>query len=187
MNVVEEIRKFVEKECKKDSAKYGMEAYNHHFVPTVRYAKLITEKIGGDKEVIEISAWLHDIGSIMVGRENHHIDGQEIAEKKLRELSYDEDKIKKVKECIFSHRGSQGIKPKTKEAQIIADADGMGTFDKLHGLFYAAFVAEKLDTEQARKSVKQKLINSYNKISFEAKRIVKNKYDAAMLLLKDAD
>ncbi|NTV58596.1 MAG: hypothetical protein HGA74_15130 [Deltaproteobacteria bacterium] len=43
-----------------------------------------------------------------------------LAEKKLFELGYPEDKIAKVKMCILTHRGSQNMKKESVEAQIIA-------------------------------------------------------------------
>lgn len=187
MNVIEEVRKFVEGECKKDSANYDMDAFNHHFVPMVKYAKILSDKLEADKEVVEIAAWLHDIGSIVVGRKDHHITGQEITEKKLKELGYDEGKIERVKQCIFSHRGSQGIKPKTKEAQIIADADGLAHFDAIFPLVISGVVYHNQSWKESIMKTKQKSINSYNKLSPEAKELVKDKYEAAMLLLKDAD
>lgn len=181
--ITEEIRKFVEEECKKPTSKYGYEPYPAHFVPMARNAKILAEKLNADKEIVELAAWLHDIGSIIYGRENHHITGAEIAEKKLRELKYPEDKIRKIKNCIIAHRGSENIKKESIEAQIIADADGMATFDRIEGIFMAAFIYEKLGQVESRKSVKEKLINSYNKLSPEAKEIIKPKFDAAMLLL----
>ncbi|MEK6820247.1 MAG: HD domain-containing protein [Nanoarchaeota archaeon] len=183
-NIIEEVRKFVEEECKKPESKYGYEPYINHFIPTAGYVKILAEKLNADKEIVEIAAWLHDIGSIIYGRENHHITGMQIAEKKLKELGYPKNKIERVKKCIFTHRGSQGIKPETKEAQILNDADAMNAFDHIEGQFYAAFVSEKLNQEKARKSVKKKIEDCYNKLSEEAREIIKNKYEAAMLLLK---
>ncbi len=184
MNITEEVRKFVEEECKKPSSKYGYDIYPTHFVPTTNYAKLLAEKLNADAEVVELAAWLHDIGSIVYGRENHHITGSEIAEKKLKELNYPEDKIKKIKHCIIAHRGSKNIKKESVEAQIIADADGMTVFDRIEGVFMGAFIYEKLDQAEARESVRKKIINSFNKLSSEAQEIIKPKYEAAMLLLK---
>lgn len=181
--ITEEIRKFVEEECRKPTSKFGYEIYPTHFVPTTNYAKLLAEKLNADVEVVELAAWLHDIGSIAYGRENHHITGAEIAEIKLKELNYPQSKIEEVKHCILSHRGSQDITPKTIEAQILADADGMAMFDRVEGAFMAAFIYEKLGQVEARKSVKEKLINSFNKLSPKAKEIIKPKYKAAMLLL----
>jgi len=183
-SITEEVRKFVEEECKKPESKYGYEPYITHFVPTIRYAKMLAEKKKADIEVVEIAAWLHDIGSIICGRENHHITGAEIAEKKLRELGYPADRIEKVKKCILNHRGSVDNKRESTEEQILADADGMTAFDQIEGLFNAAFRYEKLSVQEARKSIRRKLENCYNKLSQEAREIIKNKYEAAMLLLE---
>ena len=184
-NIVEEIRKFVEEECKNPKSKYGYGPYENHFVPMHNYATTLAEKLNADVEVIEIAAWLHDIGSILYGRENHHITSAELAEKKLKEINYPEEKIEKIKKCILHHRGSVQSKKESVEEQIIADADVMSAFEHIEGLFKAALVYEKLDLDDTRKSIKQKLINSWNKLSSEeAKSIIKPKYEAVMLLLK---
>ncbi len=182
--IVEKIRKFVEEECRKPNANYPT-AYWDHFVPVHNYAKQLAEKLRADTEIVEISAWLHDIGSIMNGRKEHHIRGAEIAEKKLSELNYPLKKIQKVKNCILNHRGSVNNSRKTLEEKIIADADSLSHFDNLGGLFQAAFVYEKLNKEEAMKSVLLKLRNSYNKITFEESReLIRLKYHAAMLLFE---
>jgi len=182
--IVERVRKFVEMECKKPSSKYGYEPYKYHFVSVHKYAKELCKRLGGDMEVVEIAAWMHDIGSIMVGRKEHHITGCRIAEKKLREFGLEEEKIKKVKDCIFSHRGSQKIDRESIEEEIIADADAMSNFDNLPGIFKAAYIYEKKEQGAARQSVKQKLINCWNKLSLEAKKIIKPKYESAIILLE---
>lgn len=182
-SITEEIRKFVEEECKKPSSKYGYDPYLFHFLPTLKYAKILAEQLHADVEIVEIAALLHDLGSIIHGREDHHITSSEIAEKKLRELSYPEEKIKKIKQCIISHRGSKKIIRETAEAQIIADADAMSAFDNIAGIFQAAFIYENKNQEESKKSVKQKLINSFDKLSPQAREIIKPKFDAAMLLL----
>lgn len=106
MDLVNEIKKFVEEECKKPTSKYGYEPFIFHFIPVVKYAEELVDKIGGDKEVVLIAAWLHDIGSIIYGRNDHHITGAKIAEEKLKEFNYPIDKIELIKKCILNHRGS---------------------------------------------------------------------------------
>jgi uncharacterized protein len=182
-NLVEEIRKFVEEECKKPTSKYGYEPYAFHFIPMHDYAKKLAEELGADIEIVEIAAWLHDLGSIMKGRDNHHVTGAEIAEQKLRELNYPLDKIEKVKQCILHHRGSINLKKGSAEEQIIADADAMSAFDNIGGIFRAALNFENHDQLSANRAVKNKLVNSFNKLSTKAKELIKPKYEAAMLLL----
>ena len=185
MDIVHEIKNFIENECKKPSSKYGYEPFPFHFVPVVNYAEKLTDKLGGDKEIILISAWLHDIGSIIYGREDHHITGAKIAEEKLKELQYPAEKIELVKKCILNHRGSQQNERDSIEEQIIAEADVMSSFDNIAGIFKAAFVYEDKTQGEAKNSVRKKLENKWNQLHFEnSKRIIKPKFEAVMLLLK---
>jgi len=185
MSIIKRVRQFVEDECKKPSNKYGYDPYLHHFIPVVEYVKELAKEYGADEEILEISAWFHDIGSIMVGREDHHITSGKIAEEKLRAFGYPEDRIKRVVDCIYTHRGSQGLKPESIEAQILVEADTLSAFRDITGLFQCAYVGEKLSREEAKKSVRQKLENKWKQLQFKKSReIIRPKYEAAMLLLK---
>ena len=184
MDIVQKIKIFVEEECKKPTSKYGYEPFEYHFVPMVSCAEELAGRLGGDKEVVQIAAWLHDIGSIIYGREDHHITGAEIAEKKLKEMGYPNNKIDLVKKCIVNHRGSQNRERGTIEEKIIVEADAMSNFSNISGIFKAALVYEGMDQGEAKKSVKEKLERKWNQLSFEeSKEIVRQKYEAAMLLL----
>lgn len=184
MDIIQKVQEFVEEECKKPTSKYGYDPYPFHFVPVVKYAQALADKLGGDKEVITIAAWLHDIGSIIEWRENHHETWAEIAEKKLREYKYPEEKIALVKKCIFNHRWSKNFDRESIEEQILAEADIIASFDNVSWIFMAAFVYENLSQSEAKESVKNKFIRKRNQLHFEAsKELIKPKYEAAMLLL----
>lgn len=55
MKIIDEIKNFVENECKKPTSKYGYEPYVFHFVPTVKYGLDLADELGGDKEIVEIA------------------------------------------------------------------------------------------------------------------------------------
>jgi uncharacterized protein len=185
MDIIEEIKNFVERECKKPTSKYGDEPFTFHFVPVVKYAEKMADEFGGDKEVVLIAAWLHDIGSIVYGRKDHHITGAKIAEEKLKELGYPAEKIELVKKCILNHRGSQNNSSENIEEQIVAEADAMSSFENIAGIFKAAFMYENLNQGEAKESVRKKLENKWKQLHFESsKKIIKPKYEAAMLLLE---
>lgn len=185
MNIVLEIKNFVEAECKKPTSKYGYEPFPYHFAPVVKYAQELADELGGDKEIVSIAAWLHDVGSIICGREDHHITGARIAEEKLRELNYPTEKIELVKKCILNHRGSQENSAQSIEEKILIEADVMSNFDNISGIFKAAFVYENLDQGQAKDSVRKKLDNKWKQLHFEkSKEIVRPKYEAAMIILQ---
>lgn len=183
--IVETIQKFVKEECEKPTSKYGSELYEAHFVPMVAYAQQLAKEKGADVELISIAAWLHDIGSIIYGRKDHHITGTEIAEEKLKELNYPQEKIELIKKCILHHRGSVESKRETIEEQIIAEADALSNFDNISGIFKAAFTFEHLTQKEAQKAVREKLQRKYNQLRFkESIDLIKPKYEAAMLLLE---
>ncbi|MFA5644366.1 MAG: HD domain-containing protein [Patescibacteria group bacterium] len=184
MDIINEIKNFVEAECLKPTSKYGYEPFIFHFVSIAKYAEVLADELGGDKEIICLAAWLHDIGSIIYGREDHHITGAKVAEEKLRELGYEEEKIEKVKKCILNHRGSKNNVLQSLEEKILVDADTLSNFDNIPGIFKAAFVYENKNQGEAKDSVRQKLINKWNQLQFEnSKKLVKPKYEAAMILL----
>ena len=184
MEITEKVRQYVEDECRKPSSRYGFEPYGNHFVPVVKYAKLLAKEFGADEEIVTLAAWLHDIGSIIHGREDHHVTGARIAVEKLREFGYPEERIELVKECIFHHRGSQGMELTTIEEQIVAEADALSAFDNLEGIFKAAFVYENKTQEEARVSVLKKMNNKWNQLKFEkSKELVSPKFEAVKILL----
>ncbi len=184
MDIVDKIKKFVEKECKKPTNKYGYGAFLFHFIPMVKYAEKLADELGGDKEIILIASWLHDIGSIIYGRKDHHITGAKIAEDLLKKFKYPTEKIKLIKKCILNHRGSQQNSRESIEEQIVAEADILSNFDNIAGVFYAAFKEGKNQVE-AKESVMKKLENKWKQLHFEkSRKLIKAKYDAAMLLLK---
>ena len=182
--IIEKARNFVDEEAKKTYNIWGHDFFALHIVEMHDYAKILAEKLRADVEVVELAAWLHDIGAITYGRKDHHITGAKIAEEKLREFGYPEDKIALVKKCVLNHRGSQTSRKESVEEKIIADADAISAFEHIQGLFFAAYVSERRGQRDARDSVRNKLRNSWNKLSFpESRELVKEKYGAAMLLL----
>ena len=187
MNIVEEVKKYVKEEAGKDTNPFTIDAYYTHIVPMVRYSKRLARKISADEEIVEIAAWLHDIGSLKGEYENHHISGAKYAEEFLKKLNYPTEKIEKIKHCIISHRGSLKIKRETIEAECIASADGMSHFDNIVSLLNLALVIRKMSVEEARTFSRDKLQRFWDKMIPEAKEIVKEKYEAAMLLLEKND
>ena len=183
--LIEKVRCFVKNECDKPGANYPT-AYMFHFIGVHGFAKDLAEKFSADVEIVEIAAWLHDIGSVMVGRDNHHITGAEIAKEKLRSFGYSEEKINKVVECILNHRGSRESENKriSIEARIIAEADVLDAFSNMSKQFLITLVHEKKSLGDARESVLRKLKNKWGQLEFEGSReMVRLKYKAALVFL----
>jgi len=184
MDTLEKIRKLVEEECQKNSNIFGDEIWTYHILSVVEYAKLLAKKLDADEEIVEISALLHDYAGIKDRDKyaNHHVVGAEEAERILKQFNYPEEKIEKIKYYIYAHRGSKSVK-RTIEAECVASADAMAHFDRIPSLFYFIFIRLGMDVDEGRKWLRDKLERSWSKLIPEAKEIVRDRYEAAKIIL----
>jgi len=137
----------------------------HDWDHTLRVYNLsmhIGKLLHADLEILGIAALLHDIGRAEEEHQNHKVChakiGSIIAEGILLSHGVDSKKIKAIKYCILSHRYSSGEKPKTKEAQILYDADkldnigaiGIGRAFKYYNIKLKK-IKDKLFTDEAHR------------------------------------
>jgi len=182
--IVEKVEKIVKRKCKKPANIFGYAFWGYHILPVVKYAKLLAKGLKADKEIVELAALLHDIGVIQGDKANHHISGTKEAERILKKFNYPEEKIEEIKHCIFAHRASKSIKRKTIEAECIASADSLAHFEEIPQLFESAFIRFKLNPEEGKQWLLDKLERDWRKLIPEARELVKDKYKAIKLILE---
>jgi putative nucleotidyltransferase with HDIG domain len=177
--MIEEIKRIIEKECDDFDYKY-------HILPVVEYAEKLAEICDADKEVVELSAWLHDIGRIKFGARNHELTGAGEAEKILKRFGYSDEIIEQVEHCILAHRGSGSIQPQTMEAKVVAAADALAHFDMFLPMLTAMGKRGKgRDDKIIYRWIYEKIERDWNKkiLIPEAIKIAEEKYRAIELLL----
>ena len=98
-----------------------------HTLRVVSLCKIIGETEGAEMDVLTIAAYLHDIGRCQQDTSNgkicHALAGTEKAKGIIRELDITDKKKKNILHCIQSHRFRGEIRPDTKEAKVLFDAD----------------------------------------------------------------
>lgn len=109
--LINEIKKLLTDLCKDDRVKY-------HIAPVVKIACEMAKELKADLQVVEVSAYLHDITKITGDRNNHHITGSEYAEKFLSKYNIEKEKIEQIKNCIKKHRGSSEYTRDTVEEKL---------------------------------------------------------------------
>lgn len=183
-DILEYLRNEVYSRCKKPANKFGMGCY-YHIESVVNNGGLLAEKYGADKEIVMIASWLHDIASITDYDlyEKHHIYGAEIACDLLTQLSYDTSKIPLIQACIKNHRGSVCLDRNSVEELCVADADAISHFDNIPSLMYLVYAERKMNYEDGRKYVKEKLERSFRKLSAQSKEYYKDKYRQVMEIM----
>lgn len=118
----QKIKEAVEKKlsCSAHSMDHIMRVYN--------LSLRLAENEDVDLDVLRASVLLHDIARVKededhTGKTDHAILSSKMAVPILKKFEFSDDKIKHIQDCIVSHRYRTGNKPKTKEAQILFDAD----------------------------------------------------------------
>jgi len=129
----QKIKKIVEKESAWTDAGHDI---NHVIRVYDLCLKLAKNMENVDFEVLKLSALLHDIGRVKelkdkFGKTCHAEESAKMAQKILKKFNYPQNKINEIIHCILSHRYKTGIKPKTKEAKILFDADKLESIGAL--------------------------------------------------------
>ena len=84
--LIEDIKKLLNEVCKDDRVRY-------HIEPVVEIACKMAKKMNADLQVIEISAYLHDITKMTGNREKHYLTGAKFAEDFLKNYDIEEKKL----------------------------------------------------------------------------------------------
>ena len=125
----------------------GMNYRWEHVQAVVRLALWLVQETGADAEVVEASAWLHDVAKM----QRHHAQaGAAAARRILPTTDFPADKVERVAEAIAQHEGlfrDSVLEP--LEAAVLWDADKLtkiGAIGQLHAR--AAGVALRPTTEE---------------------------------------
>lgn len=170
--MIENVRDYFIKISENYFHKEGYDYWNNHIKYVVQIATSLAEKYGADKEVVEISAILHDVAKPLEIRENesHNIVGADIAGEKLSNLGLENDKIEKIKKCIINHSGIINDKNISIEEWCVRNADILSIFNNITIFYYLAFKEYSFDYESGRDYVKKMINQKINDLD-------KNLYD----------
>lgn len=182
--MIHDIERMVEQVCKQETNIFGYTIWTHHIVPVVRNAKQLAKLMDADLEIVELAALLHDFASVKDEAlyKDHHINSAIEAEKILKNFDYPAQKIKAVKHCIETHRGSIDEQRRSIEAECVASADAMAHIQNVPALLYSAYNRGK-DIDEGTDWLRNKLQRSWNKMIPQAQNIVRDKYEAALKIL----
>lgn len=187
MNIIEQIKKIIIERSNKfqEETKGTPDEYNlwiEHVQYVYKYAIMIAENKNVDKEVVELSALLHDIAMTdrNLERSKHNEYGCEIAGNILSELGYDSKKTDLVKKCVLNHSSKRKEYRTTEEENILVNADAMAHFDCIESLYSLASNVMGLNEIESVQFVKEKLTKDYLEIDENIRQIVSEKYNTIM-------
>jgi uncharacterized protein len=117
---VNHLKTLVKKQLRNEFTGHG---YWHSY-RVARLALKIGRQEGADLRILELAAWLHDLG-VTQSRKNHHLIGAQMAKQILKKLDYPSSTVKAVVDCILKHRYSRKYRLNTIEEKVLQDADNL--------------------------------------------------------------
>ncbi len=118
---LEIVQDFVKEEISKSNRpNYSFRSRYRHTLRVLRWVRELHTLVGGDLEVLEYAALLHDCS--WNGNENHAITSHEVAKKFLSEFDLPTEKREKILEAVLYHNRdfTEGLH---HESYIVMDAD----------------------------------------------------------------
>jgi HD superfamily phosphodiesterase len=156
--------------------------YREHIRYVYKYVVSLSEGKNVDREVLELSALLHDIAMTdrSLDRSRHNEFGAEIAAELLRKNGCPDEKTEHVKKCILNHSSKRAEYRTSAEEQLLVDADGLSHFDSYKSLYSLAHKVMGINDEDSLKFIRDKLTRDYEELSDDLKDLVSEKYAMIM-------
>ena len=156
--------------------------WNNHIKYVVKESLFLAEKLGADKEIVEIGALLHDIAMMKrVGTKvDHHINGAIIAEQILSNYGVDKQKQQRIIGCVLHHRSSKNAE--NLEELCVADGDILAHFSNIPMCFFSAFKLKGYTLNDMDK-LKQWFEKDYNDLSEKSKVEFKQRYETIISVI----
>lgn len=174
-NIVEKVKEEMIQISNEKMKETNYDDWNNHIKLVYENGHKLALERKANIEIVDLATILHDVARIIeVGPiEEHNVYGAEVAEKILKKYNYPTEKIELVKKCIYNHIDN----PKNSvEEEIVADADALAHFDNLSMLYYISLGKRRLNLEEAKKFVKDKLEFDFCKLSSYGKEKYKDRY-----------
>ena len=130
--------------------------FSHGFTHVQRvltFCFVISKKEGGDLEILEAAALLHDISRSREDNgevEDHAKEGALLAEQILKEVGFPQEKIQNVLHCIAVHRSKKEDISRSLEAKILQDADRL---DALGAIDIARVIGSSFQSKQFNRPI----------------------------------
>ncbi len=178
--VTGDIRELIKLECNKTQNVFGSAFFDQHILIVKEYACRLAELLGADREIVEISAYLHDISAVRdISTINRHSDlGAEIAESILMEKSYDPYNIKLIKQVIKSHSKPIKIGEGNLEEVCISNADAVSQIVNPSYWLYFAFSIRKLSYAEGISWYNGRVEENYDGLIDIARNMIRDKYSS---------
>ncbi len=184
--IVEAIRKYVAGACTSDRNTFGPAFFEQHLLVVRDYGGLLAKTLGGEAEIVELAAYLHDIAAVqdIAALPKHPALSAEIARKVLQDNGYPAERIERVAKCILSHAAPIQIGSGSLEEVCLSNADAMSQITRPAYWLYFAFRVRQLGFAEGTEWLRQRVENNWAALIPPARAVIDGEYRRVREVLK---
>jgi len=146
--------------------------WNGHLIPVVNSALKLQQIHGGDRFIIEVGAYMHDIGRVLFGYLKfagitHEISGFYYTRLKLWQYGFDRESRERIARCVLEHSysGISGRRPTSLESKVIQNADAIAIFERWVYQFSICYSTNGRDESKTKRWLLEKLDSTWKKLT----------------------
>ncbi len=184
--IAQVIREQVQRACEREENIFGPAFFDQHLAVVAECAARLAQRLGGDSEVVELAAYLHDFSAVLDPATllNHTQASADVARGLLAAQDYPAEAIERVAKCITSHQSPRRLGDASVEEVCISNADAMSRLERPAYWLYFAFRVHRLGFEEGRRWLLKLIESEWNAMVEPAKELVADRYAAAREMLR---
>ena len=179
-------RKYAEEQCRGSQNHLSGAFLDEHILPVASYALQIAERLGADREIVEIASYLHDISAVQDIRTlpEHPQCSAAIAASLLANWGYPASRIEQVEKCILTHSSPLQLGSGSLEDVCLSNADAMAFITRIPYWLFFAYSVRRFDFREGKQWLRERVERNWNALIEPAQEIIKAEYAGAVDCLK---
>jgi uncharacterized protein len=151
----------------------------------VEYGETLAGILSADNEIVELSAYLHDIAAVCDIRllAQHNTLSADFAKRILSGKNYPLEKTERIMQAIRTHTSPVQIDAGSAEEICISNADAMSQITMPAYWFYFIFSVRKLPFEQGRLWLQERIESNWGHLIQPAREIIQEDYNLVKSIL----
>jgi len=184
--IATEIRSYAAEQCRRESNALSPAFFEEHILPVADYGVRLARQLGADPEIVEISAYLHDISAVVDLRSmpEHPRLSAEASGSLLAQMAYPSDSIRKVERCILTHSSPLQIGEGSLEEVCLSNADAVSQIARLPYWLFFAFSIRRLGFCEGTEWLRNRVETNWRALIEPARALVEREYALARDCLK---
>jgi len=184
--IVNLARTYAAEQCEHSRNRLSKAFFHEHILPVDAFAMRLADRLGADREIVEIASYLHDISAVedIETLRVHPERSAKIAVDLLSHWEYPGERIVDVRNCIAAHSTPLPPGAASPEEVCLSQADAMALIARIPYWFYFAFKVRGLVFEEGKQWIRDRVEKNWSALIPPAREMIATEYEAARVCLQ---